>query len=354
MSRSIIRASCAIEIKSIDVAQRRAQLFPAGEFVARDGRPSGMKGVTAKAWVMNAEIAASLIATADALDTPYGFDYEHQSLNSQINGLPAPAAGWFKRLEWVEGEGLFAVDVEWTANAKAYIEADEYRYISPVFDFDRKTGHVIKLINAALTNTPAIDGMAPAAASFLMTQEDNPMNELMERLCYMLNLPLTTTAEEMAVQLDKLKAMLTSAQAATTVDLIAYIEDLQSKASATPDPSQYVALSVFSGMRDENTALKNELAQYQTTALTAEIDEAIKAGQLTPAMKDWAIDLGKKDRASLSAFISSAPKNPALGGDRQPRQEPTTKNDDPETVAVLRAMGVSIDDVAKYGVKTNG
>ena len=92
------------------------QLFPAGEFRARDGRPT-----ECAAWLMTREIAERLIAAADARDTPYVLDYEHQTLRAAKNGLPAPAAAFFKKLEWRDGEGLFAIDVEWTAAAAAMV-----------------------------------------------------------------------------------------------------------------------------------------------------------------------------------------------------------------------------------------
>ena len=46
-----------------------------------------------------------------------------------------------------------------TDAARAFIQADEYRYISPVFSFDPETGAVLELKSAALTNYPALDGM---------------------------------------------------------------------------------------------------------------------------------------------------------------------------------------------------
>lgn len=95
----------------------------APEMVARPNAPR----------LMTREIAERLIAAADARDTPYVLDYEHQTLRAAKNGLPAPAAAFFKKLEWRDGEGLFAIDVEWTAAAAAMVEAKEYRFISPYF-----------------------------------------------------------------------------------------------------------------------------------------------------------------------------------------------------------------------------
>ena len=135
------------------------QLFPAGEFRTQDGRPKDAAG-----WVLNAAIASRLIAAFNAKKNPMVVDYEHQTVASKKNGKPAPAAGWVHGLEWREGKGLFAVGVKWTDAARASIQADEYRYISPVFQYDGKSGEVVSLINAALTNSPALDGMDSAVA----------------------------------------------------------------------------------------------------------------------------------------------------------------------------------------------
>ncbi|MGL9774687.1 MAG: phage protease [Sodalis sp. (in: enterobacteria)] len=53
-----------------------------------------------------------MIDAAQARQTSYCFDYEHQAIHARENGQPALAAGWYSQLEWVEGLRLFAVDVE--------------------------------------------------------------------------------------------------------------------------------------------------------------------------------------------------------------------------------------------------
>lgn len=138
-------------------APGRIQLFPAGEFSARDGRPGTLKGVKAKAWTLTFETAAAVIARWQQRETPLVVDYEHQTINAAENGKPAPAAGWIESLE-AGPDGLYAT-VKWTDAARAFIQADEYRYISPVFSFDPETGAVLELKSAALTNYPALDGM---------------------------------------------------------------------------------------------------------------------------------------------------------------------------------------------------
>ena len=135
------------------------RLIPAGRFRANDGRPSGISG-----WLMDGESARRIIAALAAQKNDMLIDYEHQSLRTQETGKPAPAAGWFKRLEWREGDGLYVTDARWTRNAAAMLTAQEYRYISPVFHFDDVTGRVLSILGAAVTNTPGLDGLTDLAA----------------------------------------------------------------------------------------------------------------------------------------------------------------------------------------------
>lgn len=113
---------------------------------------------------MNRTAALKIIGEANARTSDYVIDYEHQSLGASKNGTPAPAAGWFKRLEWREGDGLYVVDARWTDLAARMIADKEYRYISPVFSFG-KNGQVSSVFCAAITNTPALDGLTDLAAA---------------------------------------------------------------------------------------------------------------------------------------------------------------------------------------------
>lgn len=141
-------------------AVKTIRLIPPGVFRAIDGRPVGLPG-----WQLPADNAAAIVRAAALRSDDFVIDYEHQTLQAAKNGQPAPAAGWFKRLEWREGQGLFAVDVRWTERAAAMIKAGEYRYISPVFGFDSTTGIVQLLQSAAITNFAALDGLTEITAA---------------------------------------------------------------------------------------------------------------------------------------------------------------------------------------------
>lgn len=342
-------AACSIEIKD---AGPRVQLFPAGEFRAADGRPTD-----APCWFLDAAIASALIAAAQDRKTPYCFDYEHQSLNTQKNGQPAPAAGWFKTLEWVEGVGLFATDVEWTDAAKAMIKAKEYRFISPLFTYN-KDGHPRRLINAALTNTPALDGMGEilAAASQIFEIEGEPVDEILEQLRWMLNLPLSATADDVKAELEKLIAKLTNGQgvAAASVDLMAFVStstqkdeqiaalstQVQTLTTQAPDPARFVPLATVEQLQTQLAALTTQINGDQVSGL---VTVALNDGRLNPAMESWARDLGKKDLSSLKAYLDKAAPVAALSG-LQTNNTPGLDKDrapqmDADALAICNAFG---------------
>lgn len=360
-------AALAIEINKATPGV--IQLFPAGEFRAMDGRPDDVAH-----WVMTAEIAAALIAQADARQTPYMLDYEHQVQQAKTNGLPAPAAGWFKQLEWREGEGLFAIDVAWTARAAEMIAADEYRYISPLFAYSKPDGYVQLLINAALTNTPALDGMDEVilAAASLLSATDNPqpedstaMDELLERLRWMLNLPITATQDDIIAELNKLIDQLsggqgTAAASVSLIEILAQREQSIAQLSAqveSPDPAKWVAVDVMNSAIQQAVAKAGSTNEAALAIQQAEtlVTVALSDGRLLPAQEAWAKSLAKSDPASLTAFIDKAPKIAALSHSQTgglppkgaPEREPAG-DDDTLNVAVCSLMGTDPDEISSF------
>lgn len=141
------------------------RILPAGAFQSKDGRPSIQTNGRVGQWRLDAAAAASVIAAMPNGSQGYVIDYEHQTLNKEKNGQPAPAAGWFRGLEWREGQGLFMTQIEWSDRARTMIASREYRFLSPVFGFDGQTGTVTYIHSVALTNDPALIGLTDLAAA---------------------------------------------------------------------------------------------------------------------------------------------------------------------------------------------
>lgn len=285
------------------------QLFPAGKFAALDGRPATLEGLSLSHWRLDAGDAAALVADWRSRATPLVVDYEHQTQLAAHNGQPAPAAGWLTGLRWEEGRGLFA-SVDWTDRARAHIRAREYRYISPVFCFDPQSGAVLRLVCAALTNHPALDGMAPALASRLPVPPSPPAStpilplskeETMKQVLAALGLPEAAGEAEALAALTALQEERDSAKA---------------RAEAAPDPQRYVAMSTFAAVQREAAQLRAEVdglrAEARAAALKEDIEAALADGRLTAATKDWAEGLAKTAPEALKAYLAAQPPVQAL------------------------------------------
>lgn len=341
---------------------RELQLLPAGTFKARDGRPAD-----APCWLTNAAVGQALVAAAAARATPYVIDYDHQTLRAKENGKPAPAAGWFSKVEWRDGVGLFAVDVQWTAAANELIESNEYKFVSPVIGYDRATGAVTSLYMAAITNDPAIDGMdavlLAAALSFSFSPptpltEDLKMDELLEQLRWMLNLPVGSTAADVLAQLTKLADLIkqdTIVAAAASFDLVAYMTKQRTAVAEltakVPDPAKFVPVEALQAVQTQAATLS---AQLNAGRVGQVVEAALAAGKLVPSMTEWARDLGNKDFAALTAYIETAPAIIAVGATQTGGKAPTGgKIDDTigeltaNQVALCSVMGVSPEDYKK-------
>ena len=296
------------------------KLLPAGRFKAKDGRPQGLSG-----WVMNDKSANALLSASIDQADKYLIDYDHQTLHSKVNGQQAPAAGWFAELAWRPNDGLYATDVEWTAAAQAAIEAKEYRYISPVLRYNPETGEVTGLLMAALVNYPALDGLNDlAAAHFVLSLQGSIMNidELMERLRYLLNLPTLATLEEVLAELEKLKTIISTPEG-TTEGLSVFINKqnntLAELSNQTPNPAQFVPVSAMAALQTELAALS---VVVKMEAVNKLIEPALADGRLLPGQKDWAENLGKTNIESLSAYLKTAQPIAALAGTQTKGKSP--------------------------------
>lgn len=329
------------------------QATPAGAFGPSDGRP-----MSVPAWRIDAAGAARVIERFRARRTPPVVDYEHQTLHKEENGLPAPAAGWMRDLEWRDGQGLF-VQVELTQRARQYIDDSEYRYFSPVFLYDAQSGDVLDLQMGAFTNSPAIDGMEAlslrAAATFGLTlaiPEDPTVNPLLKAVLAALGLPETTSEEQAMAALSAQKNHHAALRQALGLDeqaqpaaVLAACTGLKAKAAGAdqPDPARFVPVDVMKGLQDQVAALSAQLNGDKAERL---IQAALEDGRLLKPMEPWARDLAKKDIASLSAYLSAAQPIAALSKTQTGGQPPVVDDKTGLTadeLAVCSAMGISAE-----------
>lgn len=341
------------------------QVTPAGTFMPSDGRE-----MDSPPWNIDAASAAAVIERyrATAARQPPVIDYEHQTLNKEKNGQPAPAAGWVRDLRWLEGQGLFAV-VELTARAKEFVQSGEYLYFSPVFEYSRQTGTVQAFHMGALTNTPGIHGMQPlslmaaATAAFISTPtQEHTVNPLLAALLAAFGLPATTTENDAIAALNAIgpiKPLQERAQIAvaactalalpadSTADAVtAACTSLRTASGAAPDPAKYVPVAVVAEMQTNLAALTAKQAERDVDDL---VKPAIADGRLLPVQEDWARDLGKTSLAALTSYLKSAQPIAALTqtqtGGKPPNGVATGGSAlSADQLAVCAAMGIKPED----------
>jgi len=270
---------------SVDVPETGpvwVQFFPAGKFRTTDGRPEELPH-----FLMDDIAAKAIIADLAARKNPRPVDYEHQIVLSEENGKEAPASGWFGQIKWVPGDGLYAL-VDWSARARGYIRAGEYKFISPVFSIDKKTGRPLRVKHAALTNTPAIDGMDAVIATEI-EPEGVPVKELLLKL---LGLTAEASDEDVVAKVTSLK----SEKETVDAEVIALREK-------EPDAAKFVPMA-------DHKALQEEVVKLRGAGQLAEVDtivaKALDDGRLLKKQEAWARKLGSENLVALKEFVESA------------------------------------------------
>lgn len=275
-------------------------VFPDGPFRSDDGRPASLTGGELRDWLMNDQIAAALVAALESDGKPILYDYEHNSLYGDSR-----AAGWIDKLVYVAGEGLFG-HVEWTPDAAEDIDKKVYRYSSPYFRFDPKTGAVTKLLSVALTNNPALSELGAVGLRKhpgLSTTEDAEMAN-----------------EEALAALTKERDLLNTQVAALTAER----DGLKVKLDAIEADQAAAALAA-------EQAKHAELLQA-----------ALTDGRLVPAQKPWA---GKQSLAALTEYLDATKPVAVLNQQVDGKEGGHGLSQD--ELAMCTKMGVSPEDFAK-------
>ena len=300
-------AACrfASEINEQGISER-VMVMPDGYFKSHDGRPFD---VPANAWLLDQAAYELLKSTASTRTNDYHFDYEHQTLHAEENGKPAPASGWFNPsdLEYVQGEGLYALNVSWTPSARTHLKNDEYRFISPVFHYDKQTGRPTKLRHFALTNDPAVDGMDKVAVlkSALNSSKthvnngDTPMNAAQKLLSL---LGITVDGEKITdadytqatTALAALKAKADEADTLTTQlsnanDAVAALK--ANSPNAEVNLAKYVPVETYNALHTEMVALKST---SDTQTVEQEINKAKQDGRIIASEVEYLTSLGNQ------------------------------------------------------------
>lgn len=306
--------------------------------------PLGQYETTKGLFVMTPEDMQACLREQQAYGNDLSIDFGHAAFE-EGDGVPRGAAGWFQ----IEGrdDGLWAVGVTWTPTADGMIRRREQRYISPAFDDDE--GHVIRVINCALTLIPASHNLTPLVASRRSGRVSQHLTRTMSMADgkYVDASELNKLADDLEKMMggeDKEKSDLAAmvercrklASDAVTASKLA--EDNKepdgdegnktSKASddegekkmsrivrevtGETDPARITGvLLAYKESNAQIAKLSRELADLKGQRQGAEVEEMIvkasRSGKLAPSQVKWARDYGKRDLEGLKAYIEAAP-----------------------------------------------
>ena len=286
-------------------------------------------------------------------------DYEHQTLED----VQAPAGGWIKDL-FIE-DGAIAAKVEWTPKAQEYLKNKEYKYLSPVVLVRKSDQKAVVLHSAALTNTPAIDGMYAIVNSLNLDEyeeEGGLFNmELLKQLAKLLGLDENATEEQVVQaikttvgEVEKLKDTAKDKETGEGTETVANkvicgllgvdsesakTEDLAAAIMALKNPAKHVPVTEFN-------KLKERLDKKDSEEI---VMKALKNGKISSAQKEWAQEYALKDPEGFKKFVEKAPQAVPMGEIDFEEEKKEDGKLEETTMKVCKMLGVSSEDLEKYG-----
>ncbi len=230
-------------------------------------------------------------------------DYDHGSMDhTATSSGSARAAGWIKpSTARVTPKGITAV-IRWTGKAERLIGSGEYRYLSPVFEFDPEKSaegelSIKRLVNAGLTNNPNIGDMKPLNDS----QEEKRM-DLLEKIVALLKLDSAATEE------DVFKAIsgLLEKRSETDLSMNGLFSQLavNNLTEATRKITELSKPPLAS--EGEIVLLREKLKDYENRETVELVNNALSEGKISPYQKQWAIDYAASDKTGFSNYLQNA------------------------------------------------
>lgn len=260
---------------------------------APDPSTGKVQGRDGRAWLFDVQAQGAVLDgfRQGGIDLP--IDWEHATQYRAPNGQAAPAAAWIERLDIRDGGSLWG-RVKWTPRASDQVANREYRFLSPVFDYDPATGRILRLVSAGLVNKPNLPLQA-------LNHEEIPMRSKLLTAAIIAALALKEDADDdtIAAAINTLKK---DRDTATALN-----------AEKTPSLDRYVPRADYDTQVSRATNAERALVDRNKADHDAAVDAAIKgalqAGKITPATEEYhraaCSDTGGLER--FKAFVGAAP-----------------------------------------------
>ncbi len=300
------------------------ELIPAAD---ADGMVKGRDG---RKWLWDAQAQNSVLTAFQQRGIDLVFDWEHATQRRAPNGEEAPASAWGKQLEIRDG-ALWGKS-EWTPRAENQVVNKEYRFLSPVFDYDPQTLRIARMVTVGLLNTPNLHLTA-------LNQEEIEMKRstaLAAAIVTALGLNAETDDDAVAQAINSLKK---DKDTATALN-----------AEQKPNLERYVPRGDYDALVQRATNAEQQLKAHgeatHKAAVDMAIDGALKAGKITPATEDYhraaCSDAEGLERFKKFVGAAAAVADPTNLDGKKPDNQATALN--AEEREACRLLGMSEAD----------
>ncbi|MCJ8510426.1 phage protease [Rhizobium lemnae] len=225
-----------------------------GKFIGRDGRSFDVSPET-------------LVERFNADGIPIPIDVDHSTVNKAKLGGDAPAVGWIEELSARE-DGLWG-RVIWLPEGERILAAKTHRFLSPAILEDKITGKATWLHSASLVAAPALAMGTLASAD---PDTSKAMTSVDLTIASALGLSADATGEQVAAEITLLVAKSNGFEA--------HLNALQSAFKS----------------------LSSEVANSRSERINQKVEDAIRCGTITPALKDFCITLASSSEELFDQF----------------------------------------------------
>lgn len=248
-------------------------------------------------------------AVVARFNRPKAITENHAGKLAAPKGKAAPAFGWIEKLH-VEA-GAVIGEIDWTPRGQTALAGRDYRYFSPEFLFDDKTGEVSSVVGGSILNDPNLIELA-ALNHQQSPPEHTPMLEIRKAL------GLTDAADESAC--------------VAAITAIKNEKQTALNAAQHPDPTQFVPVAQHQVALNAQQTLQAELtgikSQQRDAEVNAAVEGALAEGKIVPATRDYYLAMCRNEGGldQFKKFLAAAPVIAAPSAtDKKPGAEATGK-----------------------------
>jgi len=292
-----------------------------------------VRGRDGRRWKWDAQAQNEVLAAFKQRGIDMVVDWHHATQLRADKGEEAPAASWVPAMEIRDG-ALWGRS-EWTPRAETQVVNKEYRFLSPVFDYDPETLRIKRMVTAALTNTPNLHLQALNHEEPTMTRTAVLTAAITGALC----LPADATDDTVAQAINSLKKDKDDATALN--------------AEKVPSLDRYVPRADYNKLEERAINAENALKDHDKKAHNDAVDAAIKGaleiGKITPATEDYyraeCSDADGLERFRKFVSVAPAVGDPTKLDGRNPAATATALNAEQKEAA--RLLGIPEADYLK-------